>query len=124
VEPPTYPDGLDTECFTAAALQRANAHATAPAEREHVTLWMRSEYAGLRRVNQRAIADFSALRLTVDYPDDLQAVRRIVERLPADGVFDLFDILRVLSADAGITAINVHERNEGLANSLAQPART
>ena len=124
VEPPTYPDGLDTECFTAAALRLANASATAPAEREHVTLWMRSAAAGLRRVNQRAIADFSNLRLTVDYADDLQAMRQIVSLLPADGVFDLFDILRVLSANAGIAAINVHERNEGLAKSLAQAPRT
>ena len=124
VEPPTYPDGLDVECFTATTLRLANARVGTSAEREHVTLWMRSEAAGLRRVNQRAIADFSALRLTVDYPDDLQAVRRIVAQLPADGAFDLFDILRVLSADAGIAAINVHERNEGLAKSLAASPRT
>lgn len=120
VDPPTYPDGLDVECFTAAALRRAHAEAHAPAEREHVTLWMRSAAAALRRVNHRAIADFSALRLTVDYPDDLHAVRSLVERLPPDGRFDLYDILRVLSAERHIGELNVHGRNEGLATSLAR----
>jgi spore coat polysaccharide biosynthesis protein SpsF (cytidylyltransferase family) len=114
VDPPTYPDGLDVECFTADALRRADAGARTPAEREHVTLWMRSEAAGLMRINQRAVADFSSLRLTVDHPDDLQAVRALVDLLPQGGEFDLFDILRTLSAHPRVTEINRHGRNEGL----------
>lgn len=119
IDPPTFPDGLDVECFTRDALLRANMSAALPSEREHVTLWMRSATAGLHRANHRAIGDFSALRVTVDYADDLDVVRRLLERLPADGAFDLSDLLRVLSNDPSLGAANLHERNEGLAKSVA-----
>jgi spore coat polysaccharide biosynthesis protein SpsF (cytidylyltransferase family) len=120
VEPPTYPDGLDVECFTRDALDRADRLATRPAEREHVTLWMRSEAAALRRVNVTAVADFAHLRLTVDYPDDLEIVRRIAAQEPVAGDFDLFDILRVMSENPDMLARDRHKRNEGLSKPSLQ----
>lgn len=122
VDPPTFPDGLDVECFTREALERAARHAEQPAEREHVTLWMRSEAAGLRRENVRALADLSHVRLTVDYRDDLELVRRIVASLAKPHDADLFDILRVLAAEPALLAINRHDRNEGLGRSLGAAA--
>lgn len=120
VDPPTFPDGLDVECFTREALERAQQQATRGPEREHVTLWMRDPASGLARANHRAASDLSQLRLTVDYPDDLRAVRRIVAALHDRATFDLHDILRVLAAHPEILAMNPHARNEGLASSLAQ----
>lgn len=122
IDPPTYPDGLDVECFSRAVLDRAQREARSPPEREHVTLWMRSDAAGLQRVNVRAIADLSHLRLTVDHPDDLDAVRRVFASLDAAHAADLFDILRVLSAQPEILTLNPHARNEGLLKSLALDA--
>lgn len=123
VDPPTYPDGLDCECFSAAALRRAAAEARQAPEREHVTLWMRSEAAGLRRANHRGLVDASHLRLTVDYPNDLSAVRQLVTALAAQPTFDYYDMLRALEARRQILALNPHARNEGLAASLdAAPA--
>jgi spore coat polysaccharide biosynthesis protein SpsF (cytidylyltransferase family) len=105
VDPPMYPNGLDVECFTRDVLERAHRTAASQPEREHVTLWMRSAAAGLRRVNLRALADLSHLRLTVDYPRDLEVVRRIAEREQDGRSLDLFDILRVLWSEPGITAL-------------------
>jgi spore coat polysaccharide biosynthesis protein SpsF len=119
-DPATYPDGLDVECFTRDALERAIALARRPSEREHVTLWMRDPVSGCTRANLQAIADFSALRLTVDYPDDLEVVRALLRLLPADGNFDLFDILRASSANPALANPDRHARNEGLALSLAR----
>ena len=79
---------------------------------------MRSEGAQLRRANHRSLFDASHLRLTVDYADDLAAVRRLVSLLPAGGEFDYFDLLRALDADRDVLALNPHTRNEGLAASL------
>jgi spore coat polysaccharide biosynthesis protein SpsF (cytidylyltransferase family) len=117
VDPPTYPDGLDVECFTAAALRAAHATASEPAQREHVTLWMRSPQAGLERRNAALLADASHIRLTIDYPDDLAAVRAVVDAAETPSP-DLFDILRVLDANPRLHALNRHDRNEGLALSL------
>jgi spore coat polysaccharide biosynthesis protein SpsF len=122
VDPPTYPDGLDVECFTREALDITDAHANTPAEREHVTLWMRSQSSGLSRTNHVGLADFSHLRLTVDYPDDLEAVRRLISTLnPSNIKFDFYDLMRGLAAEKHILDINRHDRNEGLAKSLAKP---
>lgn len=114
VDPPSFPDGLDCECFTVELLRRAALEATLSQEREHVTLWMRKERAQLRRVNLSALFDASHLRLTVDYPDDLTAVRRLTSQLSANDTFDYFDILRALDSDRTVITINQHERNESL----------
>jgi spore coat polysaccharide biosynthesis protein SpsF (cytidylyltransferase family) len=121
IDPPTFPDGTDVEVFTRATLVRAAREARQPAEREHVTLWMRTEGARLNRVNVPALADMSGLRLTVDYPDDLAAVREVVAQLAqrAGGQSDLYDVLRCLARRRDIVAMNKHARNEGLAASLA-----
>ncbi len=120
IDPPTYPDGLDVECFSWAALERADDLAGEQPEREHVTLWMRSKAAGLARANLRAVADFSHMRLTVDYPDDLVTVRRLLAAIgTANSEFDLFDMLRALDAEPDILS-NVHARNEALAPKALQ----
>lgn len=117
VDPPTYPDGLDVECFSRAALELAHRQATLPSQREHVTLWMRSQASPLTRVNISAIADFSHLRLTVDHADDLEAVRQVVAQTPSGLTLDLFEMLRILSARPDILGSNPHARNEGLLKS-------
>lgn len=120
VAPPTFPDGLDVECFTRAALDRAAAGAKSGPEREHVTLWMRSGNAGLKLANHECIVDASALRWTVDYPDDLEVIRRVVAaEAEAGHRFDMFEIFRLTQSDGKIAPANRHERNEGLLRSLA-----
>lgn len=120
IDPPSFADGLDVECFTRAALVRADREAVEAAEREHVTLWMRTEAAGLRRRSVTALVDSSHLRLTVDYADDLALVRALADLL-ADvaGGFDHYDILRCLDRRRDLLEINRHERNEGLARAGA-----
>jgi len=86
----SYPDGLDVEVFTRAALDTANREATEVFHREHVTPYMRTGIypdlaAGDFKVgNMTAPADFSHLRWTVDNAEDLERVRRLVVALPPD----------------------------------------
>ena len=49
-QPPSFPDGLDTEVFSFAALEEAARAARQPAQREHVTPYLR-EAPQFRRVN-------------------------------------------------------------------------
>lgn len=77
----TFPDGLDFEIFTRAALDRTHREAQAAFEREHVTPYMRAA-ANFRRGEMRAEADFGHLRWTVDTREDLDLVRALVSELP------------------------------------------
>lgn len=120
VAPPTFPDGMDVEIFTASLLKRAHVEATQPVEREHVSYWMYSVAApGLRIANYRSLIDCSHVRLTVDYPDDLAFVRALWSRLDDPLTGDLFDLLRLLQAGSAEIE-NLHERNEGLSSMLAK----
>src|SRR5690606_28833150 len=68
-EPPTYPDGLDTEVFTVKSLERAARESSDPFDHEHVTPYLRRP--GLFRIGAVAHEEnFSNLRWTVDEPED------------------------------------------------------
>jgi spore coat polysaccharide biosynthesis protein SpsF len=73
---------------------------------------MRSAGAGLRRVNHRNVCDMSALRFTVDHPDDLELVRALVAEV-GDRRFDVHDLVRVIARRPELTEMNRHGRNEG-----------
>jgi spore coat polysaccharide biosynthesis protein SpsF (cytidylyltransferase family) len=124
VDPPTFPDGMDVECFLADTLAWTHRVAQQDPDREHVTLWMRSAAAGLRRWNLRAPCDMSAIRLTVDHPDDLRVVRHVADRLASPVEADMYDCLRILGAMPELLTINFHPRNEGLDISLRQASAT
>ncbi len=88
----TFPDGLDVEVVSAAALRAAADEAVDPVEREHVTpfVYRRPERFALRnlRLARRPHdEDFGTRRWTVDTPDDLVFVRGVVTALGC-GDFD------------------------------------
>ncbi len=78
--PPSFPYGLDVECFTYAALEDAFLNAVEPREREHVTPYIR-EHQKFRRVNVLNENDESKLRWTVDTQEDFDYVNQIYEAL-------------------------------------------
>lgn len=82
IDPPTFPDGLDVEVFTGAALAQAAAEATAPSDREHVTPYLRRN--PFRRSVLRHDTDLSSLRWTVDEPADLAVVERLASAMGRD----------------------------------------
>lgn len=81
VFPRTYPKGLDVEVMTRDALVVAHAEATDPVEREHVTPFLYRRPERFRLVNVRQDPPLGAQRWTVDTPDDLEFVRRVVARM-------------------------------------------
>lgn len=125
VLPPSYPDGLDVECMTMQALETAWREANKPSEREHVTPFIRERQAGLKASGWQAPVDLSALRWTVDHPDDLNHVAALIRGAESLGqspqVIDRFDLLRVIERGLAIRQA-AHERNEGYAKSLAADA--
>lgn len=89
----TYPHGLDTEVMSREALDTAWREAAEPYEREHVTpfIYRRPERFKLAYLSQAPSR--AHLRWTVDFPEDLDFVRRVYERLyPANPAFTSADV--------------------------------
>lgn len=118
----TYPNGMDVEVFSFAALEKAWREARLPAEREHVTPYLRAS-GRFRVFNVENEADLSKrnLRWTVDEPADLEFVRAVYARLGGDKQpFGLSDILELLDKEPDLMQINSGIiRNEGYYKSLA-----
>ena len=117
--PPTFPDGLDTEVFSLATLERAWREASLTSEREHVTPYIWKNPDKFRLANVTNPVDLSALRWTVDEPQDLQFVCSIYDCLGARPVFGMADVLALLAKHPSLEDINSSfERNQGYQKSL------
>jgi spore coat polysaccharide biosynthesis protein SpsF (cytidylyltransferase family) len=119
VAPPTYPDGLDVEVISRSALDRAAREAALPSEREHVTVYIAEHSESFRSKNVTHDPDLSAMRWTVDYPDDLQFVRAVFRAFRGrEDAFVMEDVLEALGRDPRLAALMPSRaRNEGLARS-------
>ena len=122
----TYPDGLDVEVFSAAALTLAREQAKSPLEREHVTPYIRTATKAGRpifsiiNVENKKEAVPARLRLTVDEQADLDFARLIYARLGKQHpFFGLREVLHLLQQEPDLMEINQNiMKNEGLYKSL------
>jgi spore coat polysaccharide biosynthesis protein SpsF len=116
----SYPEGLDIEVFTFAALHTAFTEARLDSEKEHVTpfIWKRPERFSLH--NFSCEPDLSHLRWTVDYEKDLIFTREVFRRLyPSKKIFLLRDVLELIEQEPALCQINSGiRRNEGYLRSL------
>jgi glutamate-1-semialdehyde 2,1-aminomutase len=111
--PPTYPDGLDIEVFKRSALVRAAAEADKPHDREHVTPFLRESDL----FTQSAVShdeDLSAIRWTVDEPEDFTVVEKVFEHFDPRIDFSWREVLDLQRAKPEIFSLNeAIPRNEG-----------
>jgi len=90
--PPTYPDGLDVEVFTSAALELAFRDSVKQSDREHVTPYIRE--SGLFKTSVLSNdEDLSDLRWTVDESVDLDVVSGVYEHFSPEIHFGWRDVL-------------------------------
>jgi glutamate-1-semialdehyde 2,1-aminomutase/spore coat polysaccharide biosynthesis protein SpsF len=120
VNPPTFPDGLDTEVFSFSALERAWREAYSPAQREHVTPYFRtSRFFRTTNVENERQGAGHEQRWTVDDPADLEFARRIYEALAAKLEFGLRDVLSVVENIPELCQLNgAATRNAGYYRTL------
>ena len=113
ISPPTYPDGLDTEVFTLAALIRASEESTSKHEHEHVTPYLRRPgFFETRNVSNSE--DFSSLRWTVDEHEDFQVISNVFSYFSPDIFFSWRDILDLQKTQPALLTMNKKFlRNEG-----------
>ena len=120
-----FPEGLDTEVMTFAALERAYRAATRSSEREHVTLYFRNYPEQFHIGVVDCAEDYRDLRWTVDEPCDFAFVEAVYEKLYANNNdFSMQDILSLLKEQPDLRALNQGVvRNEGLLKSLAEDTK-
>lgn len=111
--PPSYPDGLDIEVFSATALFRAHAEAREIFEREHVTPYFRRPGLFLT-ATVGAKEDLSALRWTVDEPADFEVVSRVFAHFAPRWDFSWREVLELQHHSPDLFNANKNiVRNEG-----------
>ena len=103
-----YPHGLDAECFSFAALERAWREAVSPYDREHVTPYI-SRHDNLYRIGILVPdQDWTHLRLTVDEPEDLALAAEVYGELYQEGEppFTFEQIVALLEARPELAEMN------------------
>jgi spore coat polysaccharide biosynthesis protein SpsF len=106
----TYPRGLDVQAFPTAVLAEVAELTQAPADREHVSLYI---YEHPERYRLRSVVsgrpELGELRVTVDTPEDYALIRAIFEALyPRDPAFGLDDFLDLLERSPALRELNRH----------------
>lgn len=103
----TFPNGLNAEIMTRAALHLMASEATSPYEREHVTPFLYNRPARFRLGSFENTVDQSKMRWTVDTLDDFRMVDAVYrELLPKNEKFDSTDIAELLKRRPDIAALN------------------
>ena len=94
---PSFPDGLDVEIVKTSALRSLNLMQLSEPEREHVTLGLYSRPTDFILKNFNYPLDLSRERWTVDHPEDLDFIRRVVKYENAlNQIMSLEDVLKFL----------------------------
>lgn len=109
---PSFPQGADVQVFRTDALAKVAATIDDPAVREHVSLYFYEQPELYRVIHLVAPASIQVpdLRLQLDYPEDLEFVRRVYERLEPihGGTFTTGRIVELLTNEPELAAINAH----------------
>jgi glutamate-1-semialdehyde-2,1-aminomutase len=118
----TFPDGLDVEVFSSAALETAWKEAALPSEREHVTPFIWKNPARFPAAELTRETDLSALRWCVDNPEDLLLAQAVCEELGRGGrLFGCRELLQFIQGRPDLAALNAGiDCNEGYAKSLKE----
>lgn len=116
------PEGLDTEVFTFAALERAWKEAKLPSEREHVTLYIQN-HPEIFHLDSLWSREWEPLmHWSVDSQADFNFITKIYEALyPSNPLFTKDDVLAFLREKPALLEINKGGTGyEGLAKSLVE----
>lgn len=81
LHPRSFPYGVSVEIFRTTTFQAGYARMTTPDEHEHVTKYFYDNIRAYRYYNIQGEKDMSAIRLTIDTPDDLERFHRLVDTI-------------------------------------------
>ena len=117
--PPTFPEGLDTEVFTFKALETAYQMSIDNFEKEHVTQYFYKNKSQFKQDNFSNLENLSHLRWTIDTDKDLEMTRMVYEELYKESyIFFSDDILNLIRMKPEISKINQSEKRSEMYKNL------
>lgn len=110
----TYPQGLDVEVASVAALERAWREASEPYSRAHVFPYVYENPDRFRLISVRGEEDRSSFRWTVDTPEDLVFARAVYDRFGGGDAFGWRDVLALVEREPELAEINADVRQKAV----------
>lgn len=101
-----FPDGSDVEVFSMSALERAHREVKDAHYREHVTFqfWRDESYTSSQYTK---VKDWSKYRITVDYPEDFEVVKYVLNELKNKKIFgSLKEVIDIIDGNQEIEKKN------------------
>ncbi|MBI87016.1 MAG: cytidyltransferase [Candidatus Marinimicrobia bacterium] len=107
--PPSYPEGLDVEIFSARALFKAQKESADEFEREHMTQYFYRNKKVFKQKNLAHEKNLSSLRWTVDTEEDFKMAETVYNKLyRKDKLFPWKTILSYIQKNSNIPNMNRH----------------
>ena len=88
-----YPDGCDVEVFSFESLKLAWNKSKDPQEREHVTFYFWKSKNNFSTALLENENDWGKYRITVDYKEDMVALKEIVKNLRTKNEFGYIEVI-------------------------------
>ena len=119
----SFPDGQDIEVFTFKALEKAWENSVLISEREHVTPYIKKNSSFFKKSIFTAfsyesnLSQYSKVRMTVDEPNDLITIEKLIEKLGVNAKWHEYSELYIKTKS--IFDLNSEiVRNEGYLKSI------
>jgi spore coat polysaccharide biosynthesis protein SpsF len=108
----TFPHGLDFQILKFDVLKYVFENAELYSEKEHVIPYILNNPGKFKIYNIKNEKNFSNFRITVDWPDDLELIKKIIERTENRPIL-MKNIVEILNKNPELMEINSgHSRNE------------
>jgi spore coat polysaccharide biosynthesis protein SpsF len=111
----TYPKGMDIEVFSFELLETTWKETNKPSDREHVTFYMWQNPDRFRLFRDELDRDLTAYRLVLDYPEDMELTRNVLENVyAANKNYNMWDLIAYLDEHPEIKNLNTNiVKNQG-----------
>lgn len=121
IDPPTWPDGLDTEVISARAIIQAAESATRTTDRDTATRYIaRNRHKFPAATLNCPLPGLHKERWVLDSPEDYEFLKAVVAHFPSDWHPNYLDILDLLNKEPQLRQINAkYARNERFFDAIA-----
>ena len=113
-----FPHGVDFSIFRFSVLEKTWKDAKLLSEKEHVIPYMEKKENGFNSIFIKNDSDQSKFRITLDWPEDLELLRIIVNKIKSRPIL-VGNVVNFLENNLNLLEINVgHDKEEGYLKSV------